>query len=220
MTLSRYLLVFSFIFTAVQAQAQSILPAVSRDIGATATANIEQAERLFCYQVSAKPQNYKGYTLNNMAITGFCGVVDDNLKNMLTEQLLSTEDNIDFINTENCTIAPRVLLRYVRGVDNTDILLSAPCHSISVFYAGTLKTFNMKPAAELLDTVVNAFKSNQASFVSPALLNQLMPIGVVQTNAHRNAIAEQAQPKHKWDTPANNNTQQNTGGWNSLNFSK
>ena len=42
-----------------QTKAATILSNVKNKIGATATANIENAERLFCYQVSAKPQNHR-----------------------------------------------------------------------------------------------------------------------------------------------------------------
>ena len=189
---------------AVSAQAQTkqitLLPNIKSSIGATAANNIENAERLFCYQVSAKPRNYNGYTIDNMAITGFCGVIDDNLKEMLTEQLLANDANVDFINTDDCTIQPRILLRYVRGVDNTDVLLSAPCYSASVFYSGNIKTFNLKPAAEILNTVVNAFKASQAKFVSPALLNQLLPIGVAQTAEQKALLNQSAQPKRNWNT--------------------
>ena len=197
----------------------SVLPEIKNVIGSTATNNIENAERLFCYKVAPKPKNYDGYTINNMAITGFCGVIDENLQQMITEQFLASENNIDFINIDKCTIQPKIMLRYVRGVDNTDILLSSPCHSISVFYAGTLKTFNMKPATELVDTVVNAFKSSQTKFVSPALLNQLLPIGVAQTAEHKALLNENTQPKRNWvsDNPPQTKSQ-SEGSWNSLNF--
>jgi len=195
----------------------SILPAIKSEIGASATNNIENAEKLFCYQVSSKPKSYTGYTINNMAITGFCGIIDINLQQMITEQFLATDSNIDFIRTDNCEIQPQIMLRYVRGIDNTDILLSSPCHSISIFYAGILKTFNMKPAVELIDTVVNAFKSSQTTFISPALLNQLLPVGVAQTSQQRATLNKASQPKRSWDTPKTQK-QQNSNSWNSLNF--
>lgn len=189
---------------------------IKNEIGSSAVNNIENAERMFCYQVEKKPQNFTGYTINNMAITGFCGVIDENLKQMLSEQLFMNEENIDFINTDNCTIQPKIMLRYVRGIDNTDVLLSAPCYSMSVFYAGKVQTFNMKPATELLTTIVNAFEANRAQFISPALLNQLLPIGVVQTSEHRALLNPQAQPKRNWNTSDQNTNKPKTSGWNTL----
>ena len=186
----------------------------------TATRNIENAERLFCYRVDRQPENYNGYTIDNMAVTAFCGVIDENLRKMIVEQLLMTQTNFDFINTEDCTISPRILLRFVRGVDNTDILLSAPCHSMSIFYSGKLVTYNMKPSEELVETIVNAFKSNETKFVSPALLNQLMPIGVAQTAQQRAQLNSSLQPKRNWDKDNQGSGTVTQSGWNSLNLSK
>lgn len=208
-------------FTAANAMAQNttapeILPSISSTIGRTAADNIQNAERLFCYHVAKKPANYSGYTINGMAITGFCGVIDDNLKNMLTQQLFATDTNIDFINSEQCVIQPKILLRYVRGVDNTDVLLSAPCYSESVFYGGKVSTFNMKPAPQLIDTIVNAFNGSKVNFVSPALLNQLLPIGVPQDEQQKAVIEQANKPVNKWDTGAQNNNAPAAGGWNAL----
>ena len=199
------------------AAAKVVLPSIASDIGISATQNIEKAERLFCYIVSEKPQNYLGYTLDNMAITGFCGIIDSNLKDTLVEQILATQSNIDFANVENCTIQPRVLLRFVRGIDNTDILLSAPCYSASIFYGGNIKTYNMKPAANLLETITKAFQTNQTNFVSPALLNQLLPVGVLQKGAAKPVSTPNPQVKRNWDIPQE---QPGNNAWNSLKFSK
>ena len=205
-------------FFALPASAQIVLPQIRSGIGDTAAKIIENSETAFCYQVTPKSPTYAGYTLNNMAITGFCGIIDNNLRQMLLNQLVSEEKNIDFLTTENCTIQPRVLLRFVRGVDNVDILLSSPCYSISIFYGGSVRTYNMKPAAQLLTTVTDAFKKTQTKFVSPAVLNQLLPIGVVQSAEQRSKLLPVAQPKKSWSSDNSQSRPQNN--WNTLNFSK
>ncbi len=209
------------VFAAANAMAQNtpapeILPSISSTIGRAAADNISNAERLFCYHVAKKPANYSGYTINGMAITGFCGVIDDNLKNMLTQQLFATDTNIDFINSEQCVIQPKILLRYVRGVDNTDVLLSAPCYSESVFYGGKVSTFNMKPAPQLIDTIVNAFNGSKVNFVSPALLNQLLPIGVPQDEQQKALVNQANKPANKWNNNTPSNNAPAAGGWNTL----
>ncbi len=217
MKLLKFILCFNCALLSFQAQAQTILPNISHDIGAAATKNIEKAERLFCYHIANKPQNYNGYTIDNFAITGFCGILDPHLKDMLVEQLFSTNSNINFGNINNCTIEPRIMLRFVRGIDSTDVLLSNPCPSATIFYAGKVSTYNMKPATELLETITTAFNNTQTSFVSPALLNQLLPIGVVQTSEQRAAVSAPEQAKRNWSTGSSASPQKN-GGWNSLNF--
>ena len=219
MRIYKYLFfILAALLTCFDSQAQTILPNIRSDIGTAGAQNIEKAERLFCYRVEKQPANYSGYTIDNLAVKAFCGVIDENLRGMLFEQLFTTQSNFDFINTENCSISPRILLRFVRGVDNTDVLLSVPCHSISIFYGGKLVTYNMKPAEELMETIINAFKSNETAFVSPALLNQLMPIGVAQTAQQKAQLGANSQPKRDWETNADKQPAAEQKGWNSLDF--
>lgn len=69
-----------------------------------------------------------------MAVTGFCGIIENDLKNMIIRQFFATPENISQ-EVAQCVIKPRLMLRFVRGVDYTDVLLSSPCHSFSVFTA-------------------------------------------------------------------------------------
>ena len=85
-----------------------------------------------------KPENYTGYTLDGMAIVGFCGVINQDLQNLIKYELFMNPDNLLFDSTENCLIRPQIMLRFVRGVDSTDILLSSPCHAIAIFYGGKI----------------------------------------------------------------------------------
>ena len=113
-----------------------ILQGISDSIGQAALANITGAEQVFCYQITSRPDNYSGYTINGMVVTGFCGVVAPQLQETIKEQFFSTADNIDFVNSEKCIIKPKIMIRWVRGVDFTDMLISAPCYSYSIFYGG------------------------------------------------------------------------------------
>ncbi len=196
-------------------------PVISQNIvdalGNSATTNIAEAEAVFCYQIASKPAGYKGYTIDNMAVTGFCGIVEDNLKNMIVQQFLATPENISN-EVAQCVIKPRLMLRFVRGVDYTDMLISSPCHSFSLFYGGKLKTYNFSPAAEIIDVMVESFRSKTVPFVSPAMLKQLLPIGVAQTQAQKDIVAKQSGPIRNWDTQkdAPKKTEPKKSGWNNL----
>lgn len=145
---------------------------------------------------------------------------------MITRQFFATEGNIDFNTSEQCIIKPKLMLRFVRGVDYTDVLVSAPCHSVAIFYGGKVKAYNFKPAAEILDVMVESFNEQGREFTSPALLNQLLPIGVAQTAVQQQLVKERAQPIRQWDNAAanpNTVTQKPVeaspttgGGWNKL----
>ena len=198
-----------------------ILQAVKDSIGPAALANITGAEQVFCYQVAGRPHNYSGYTLNGMAITGFCGVFLSSLQETIKTEFFANENNIDFVNSEKCIIKPKIMIRWVRGVDFTDMLISAPCYSYSIFYGGKVKTFNFKPGAEIVDTMVEAFQNLSVDFVSPTLLNQLLPVGVPQTKEQKEVVKQQSGPIRKWEQPSQPAQQQKkSGGWNNLKFGK
>ncbi len=178
-----------------------VLQSMSDSLGKAAMDNVTKAEQAFCYEVANKPADYSGYTLDGMAVTGFCGVINEELRRILATQFFATAANISNA-TEQCVIRPKLIIRFVRGVDYTDVLVSAPCHSIAVFYGGKVKTYNFKPGAELLDVMVSSFAEQRRDFVSPSLLNQLLPIGIPQTAEQQKTVRAQAtqqQPVRNWE---------------------
>lgn len=197
---------------------EPILQTIIDSIGKSGIANITDAEQVFCYEVASKPLDYNGYTIDNMAVSGFCGVINESLRDLISAQLFSTPDNISFGTTENCVIRPKLMLRFTRGVDFTDVLLSSPCHSFSIFYGGKVKTYNFKPGAEIIDTMVESFKAHHTDFISPALLNQLMPVGIVQNEEQKQLLESKSGPIRNWldetEEPSDNSK---SSGWNKLN---
>ena len=204
-----------------EGEEKKFLSGISDSIGPAATINIEQAEQVFCYEVEPRAVDYDGYTINGMALTGFCGVLNDELKTLVQEELFMTPHNVVLDKSEECIIKPKIMLRFVRGVDNTDVLLSSPCYSYSVFYGGKIRPFNAKPAAEIIDALINPLLKKKVKFVSPALLNQLLPVGVAQTSEQKELVNKKNKPIRGWEKE---NTTENTvapvagsGGWNKLN---
>ena len=221
----KYLIAFiSFVtmlgnFGAVaEAKEVEILDEISSAIGQAALVNITDAEQVFCYQVAERPDNYVGYTLNGMAIVGFCGIVNDDLRNMVVSELFSNQERVLFDVTENCVIKPQVVLRFVRGVDFTDVLFSSPCHAFAFFYGGKVSAFNAKPAAPIVDALVKPLTKNKIDFASPALLNQLLPVGIAQTDDQKKALEQKNAPIRKWETnKAEQEAKNASKGWNRLN---
>ena len=189
---------------------------VAQHLTPSAIENMMFPEQVFCYRVSAKPKNYKGYTLDGLAIMSFCGIVNDEFKQNLIEQLFSRPQNISQ-KVENCQIKPQLMFRFIRGVDATDIMLSSPCHSYTVFYAGSIHTFNLAPIADSVDGLIGSFSSKAVDFVSPALLNQYMPIGVAQSEEQHKKVEDSKGPIRKWQQEKEVQTKQKTG-WNKLKF--
>lgn len=75
------------------------LPGIADSIGAAAAINIEQAEQVFCYEVDARAVDYDGYTIDGMALTGFCGVLNPELKKLVLQELFMSPQNVIWIRT-------------------------------------------------------------------------------------------------------------------------
>lgn len=192
-----------------------ILKEIVSSIGDSAIKNITDSEQVFCYQIANKPENYTGYTLDGMAIVGFCGVINPDLQELMKHELLMNPDNLLFDETENCVIRPQVMLRFVRGVDATDVLLSSPCHAVAIFYGGKIAAFNAKPANQIIDAIVEPLVKNKIEFASPALFNQLLPVGVAQTDAQKQLQQEKNEPVNKWQKKQEQEAAKKAG-WNKL----
>ena len=192
-----------------------ILEEIASAIGTSALQNITSSEQVFCYQIANKPENYTGYTLDGMAIVGFCGVINQELQTLIKSELLMNPDNIVFDVTENCLIRPQIMLRFVRGVDATDVLLSSPCHALAIFYGGKISAFNAKPAAQIIDAIIEPLVKNKVDFASPALFNQLMPIGVAQTDEQKAMLQKKNEPVRKWQQEQQTSAARKSG-WNKL----
>ena len=196
-----------------------ILEQISKAIGPSALQNITDAEQIFCYQITNKPENYTGYTLDGIAVSGFCGVINNELKDLIISELFKNPDNILFDQTEECIIRPKIILRFVRGVDMTDVLFSSPCHAFAIFYGGRINAFNAKPAAPVIDALVTPLLKGRIDFASPALLNQLLPIGVAQTEEQKNLLNRKNEPIRNWiKTQQQEEEQPRRNGWNKLNL--
>ena len=199
-----------------------ILEQIANRTGQPALINITDAEQVFSYEVATRSNTYSGYNLDGMALKGFCGVLSKNQQKDIVDSFFKTAANVEFNKTEECIIQPKIMLRFVRGVDNTDVLLSSPCHSFSVFYAGMVNTFNLKPSADKLDSIVNPMLKKSQDFVSPALLSQLLPVGVAQTEEQKALINKRKEPIRGWEKGKTQKEEKKSSGWNkvNLNFGK
>ena len=156
----------------------SIIPFISEAIPAAASYNITNYEQVFCYHVKHRPINYTGYTLNGYAVVDYCGELNTNTIATSYEALFTQGPNIINV-APNCSTDPKVILRFVRGVDYTDVLLSSPCASFTVFYAGKFNLFNIKQG--IINDIISQFDKKRENFNSPTLLKQTVANAVIKT---------------------------------------
>ena len=199
------------------------LPEFEKLAGRTAMNNIFNAEQVFCYEVFPPSLDYKGYTLDNLPIRGFCGVLDKKTREAVTPFFFSNPSAVDFEAIDNCSMQPRMILRFVRGVDFTDVMFSSPCASIAIFYAGKISIFNYGPITKELEEIVKQMEKLHETFVSPALLDQLLPMGVAKTEQERGLINKVNEPIRNWEKQAteklkkqDEEVQRQNTGWNKL----
>jgi len=177
-----------------------VIPYIKKDLSEAALYNIMNPEQVFCYYVAPRPQNYTGYTLDNRAITGFCGELNISQISTTYEALFTKSPNI-LTTTADCKIVPEVMIRFIRGVDATDVMLSSACPSFTVFYAGKAKPFNVKK--KIIDDIIKQLTKINEPFHSPALLKQTVPSAVANTTAEEDFLAKKQKenmPLQGWKT--------------------
>ncbi len=178
---------------------RNIIPAISSAIPEAAAYNLSNAEKVLCYLVEKRPAGYTGHTLNSFAIKGYCGEMDAGQKITVYEALFTQSPNIITARAD-CRIEPRVMLRFVRGVDYADVLLSSPCPSFTVFYGGKYKAFNIKKG--IIDDIISELEKSPAEFYSPAA--QMVANGTAIADKEIDALNkknEETAPLMKWKQP-------------------
>ena len=197
---------------------------ISSRIPASSAKNIENAEKVFCYTVDYAAADYTGYTIDDLAITGSCGELSNEGRNLIKDMVLN--NNLVFSTAKDaCNINPRILLRYINGIDSTDVLFSAPCHSISFFHGRDISTLNAAPGKNIVEQIVTTYSSLKDNFLSPALLGQMVPNGQVLTQDQKEMVRKinTSESPKKWNSgtasaPAASgaDTQPTRKGWNKL----
>ncbi len=214
------------------AKKQFIIPFIKDKILDRAGFNIENAEQVFCYHVAKKPTEFKGYTLNNFAIIDYCGELDNQVRKYAYEEIFTKSPNI-ITTVSNCKIEPQVMLRFTHGIDFVDVLLSSPCASATVFYAGRYHSFNIKK--DIVDNILAKFNNNNTAFNSPGLLKQTVPNAKPNTDKEEelledvnrentpvmswkknNANSKKTSTSNKTEDKSEDNT--TSKGWKNLNF--
>ena len=156
----------------------SIIPYIEKTIKRSAAHNITNFEQVFCYHIQRPAQNYTGYTINNYAITDYCGELDTSTIATSYEALFTQGPNI-ITTSPGCNATPKIMLRFARGVEYTDVLLSYPCALFAVYHAGKQYIFNIKQG--VINDLISQFDNKSEPFNSPTLLKQTVANAIIST---------------------------------------
>ncbi|MEE6207741.1 MAG: hypothetical protein VZR95_06790 [Alphaproteobacteria bacterium] len=179
---------------------------LSTRISDDAAKNINKAEKIFCYTVDYKPADYTGYEMDGLAVKGACGELSDTGKQLIQNALLHNNGAFS-TNQDDCQVVPKIMLRYIYGPDHTDVLLSAPCYSLTFFHGSDIMSINAAPGAQIIDKIVKAYSGLEEKYLSPALLDQIVANGQIITQSQKEIVRRMSPteaPIKKW-----NNEQQN-----------
>jgi len=203
-------------------QVAAVSSFLSNRIPESTARNINKAEKVFCYTVDYAQAGYDGYTINDLALKGACGELSQTGRDLIKKSVL--DNNLLYSTSkDNCSISPKIILRYVYGADYTDVLFSVPCHSLTFFHGRDITTVNAAPGAAVIEQIVKAYSSLEEPYQSPALLGQMVGNGQAMNQRDKEVLrraAPVAAPVKKWNTqqPAQAPAakQPAKSGWNKL----
>lgn len=151
------------------------IPHPIRDrIRADALRVLFKPDEVYCYGISRKNPQTKSDTISGYALTGSCGSLNEEGISAIKEKIFSV-NNFDMTVSKisaACIIKPKLLLRYRRGIDFVDIVLSGDkCPGFVYLYAGDTKEFYAKPMSEWMETFITAV-SNDIEPINDENLNE------------------------------------------------
>jgi hypothetical protein len=194
-----------------------IIPRIKSKITDAAITNLSSPEQVFCYRIAPKPKDYNGYTLNNYAILNYCGELDEDLSATVFEALLTRGSNI-LPDKADVPHSPRFMIRFTRGVDSADIMLSSSEDGafFIIFYGGKLARFFVKQ--NIANEIIKKLNKTEQDFYSPTLLKQTVANGTPSTTEEQAKIAKQKKvetPIRNWQTEPEtlSEPQKNFSGW-------
>ncbi len=209
-------------------EAQKISSFLLSQIPNSMVRSIEKAEKVFCYTVEEVGNGYDGYTAqDSLKITGACGELSDEGQKLMKETLFE-KSAIYAKAAVNCQLEPKILLRYIYGMESTDVVISYSCPAVRFYHNRDDVIVNATPGKKLLEKIVSAYEKLRAPYISPAALDQVVANGY-PLNQSQSAIAKRITSSganlRKWgeekpvetdknDKKDNNNTPQS--GWNRL----
>lgn len=170
---------------------------------------VVKPDEVLCYGISRKKPKDKTDTISGYALNGECGTLNEEGLAAVQEKFLNLA-SFDMTTpkiSSSCVIKPRLLLRFHRGVDFVDVVLSGEkCPGILYLYGGETKEFLAKPMNEWLDTFISAVS------------NDIVPISEVtkkddkQIFVRRKKADETEKPKEAAETAEETPAAQKTWG--------
>ena len=119
---------------------------------------IGEPEEALCYGIARKSPKKRSATIDGYAHTGNCGSLNETGMTEVQSKLFNAASyDMNVTKIASCVTTPRLALRFRKGFDFVDIILSGGnCPAVFFLYGGDTKEFSAKPIKDWLDTFIEA----------------------------------------------------------------
>lgn len=136
----------------------NVSPEIRERIRADAAYIVGEPDEALCYGIARKSPKKRAATIDGFAHTGNCGSLNETGMKEVQEKLFNVASyDMNVTKVVSCITTPRLALRYRKGFDFVDVILSGGnCPAVFFMYGGDTKEFSAKPIKDWLDTFINA----------------------------------------------------------------
>lgn len=140
--------------------------AVSKEIRERVRADaayiLGEPEEVLCYGVARKSPKKRSATIDGHAHTGNCGSLNETGLAEVQKRLMQAASyDMNVSKITSCVTTPRLALRFRKGFDFVDVILSGGnCPAVLFLYGGDTKEFSARPIKEWLDTFIEAVSND------------------------------------------------------------
>lgn len=152
---------------------KAVAAGIRERIRADAAYIVGEPEETLCYGIARKSPKKRSATIDGYAHTGNCGSLNETGMAEIQSKLFNAESyEMNVMKIASCVINPKLALRFRKGFDFVDVILSGGnCPAVLFLYGGETKEFSAKPIKEWLDTFIEAV-SNDLEPVKPEELEK------------------------------------------------
>lgn len=123
---------------------------------------VGEPDETICYGISRKSPKKRTATIDGYAHTGNCGTLNETGMTEIQDKLFNSESyEMNVMKIASCVINPKLALRFRKGFDFVDVILSGgACPAVVFLYGGETREFSAKPIKEWLDNFIEAVSND------------------------------------------------------------
>ena len=123
---------------------------------------VGEPDEVLCFGIARKSPKKRSATINGYAHLGNCGSLNDTGLKEVQKQLLNANSyQINITKISSCIVTPRLALRFRKGYDFVDLILSGGnCPGVTFIYGGDSREFYAKPIQDWLNNFISAVSND------------------------------------------------------------